>query len=75
MLRLRTAALALAAAAPPRSRPHTHLVCGAVLRPRDPSVDCAALVALNAHIGVAGWATGESFCGWPGSSVATTEGW
>ncbi len=24
------------------------------------------MVELNAHVGVAGWATGESFCGWPG---------
>ena len=38
------------------------LSCG----PRDPSVDCEALVQVNANIGVAGWATGESFCGWPG---------
>ena len=67
MLRLLTAALALAAAAPPEgSRPHTHLFVELSCGPRDPSVDCAALVALNAAVGVAGWATGESFCGWPG---------
>jgi hypothetical protein len=67
MLRLVAAALTLAAAAPPpRSRPHTHLFVELSCGPRDPSVDCAALVALNANIGVAGWATGESFCGWPG---------
>ena len=67
MLRLLTAALTLAAAAPPeRSRPHTHLFVELSCGPRDPSVDCAALVELNDNIGVAGWATGESFCGWPG---------
>ena len=67
MLRLVAAALTLAAAAPPeRSRPHTHLFTELSCGPRDPSVDCAALVALNAAVGVAGWATGESFCGWPG---------
>ena len=67
MLRLVAAALALAAAASPeRSRPHSHLFVELSCGPRDPSVDCAALVALNDNIGVAGWATGESFCGWPG---------
>ena len=66
MLRLVAAALTLTAASPERSRPHTHLFVELSCGPRDPSVDCEALVALNAAIGVAGWATGESFCGWPG---------
>jgi len=67
MLWLLTTALALhAAAAPQKSKRHSHLFVELACGPRDPSTDCAALVQLHHAVGLAGWCTGESYCGWPG---------
>ena len=67
MLWLLTTALALhAAAAPQKSKHHSHLFVELACGPRDPSVDCEALVQLHHAVGLAGWCTGESYCGWPG---------